>query len=153
MPNLRVHCLLTEQRYGVTGRDIHKWMDEPVKLYGPTHRIVRHNKYQELPQQFIEQYGAELAYNIMLDHLLADEKTPDGLPTDTPRRIKPRNMIQKEINVIKFENQTDLTPEELTGRPDYKSLPKRERLLAILAEVRRIQNCIAELENKMEAKQ
>lgn len=60
-------------RYGVTGSDIHAWMDEPSQLYGSSHRWTRHNA-KMVPKKFIEKYGAELARAIMIDHILLDRK-------------------------------------------------------------------------------
>jgi len=93
-PVLIEHCNLTFSRYGVYGRDIHIWMDEPIKLYGPNHRHVRHDPNQQIPIEFILKYGLELARNIMLDHLLEDAKTPNG--------IKNYEDID-EINIKKFD--------------------------------------------------
>jgi len=166
MPSLREHCLLTEQRYGVTGMDIHKWMDEPVKLFGPTHRLVRHDKYQELPKQFIEAYGSDLAYNIMLDHLLADEQTPDGLPKQIQRRRRKAQAllpnISDTVEIEQVENvecsiieaQTSLTPEQHTTSHDIP-LSVNSSWSEILDELNReianrqtIRKKIAELENR-----
>lgn len=72
MPNNEEHCRHTLSLYGVRGEDVHRWMDEPSQLYGSSHRWVRHDKYQEVPESFIEIYGEDLARNIMLDHILAD---------------------------------------------------------------------------------
>ena len=73
MPNNEEHCKHTLNLYGVRGEDIHRWMDEPSQLYGSSHRWVRHDKYQEVPESFIKKYGETLARDIMMDHILADQ--------------------------------------------------------------------------------
>jgi len=78
MPSHDEHCRYTFERYGVTGEEIHEWMDEPVKLYGPTHRKARHDPNQKLPQYLIQIYGESLAKNIMIDHILQDAETKTG---------------------------------------------------------------------------
>jgi len=145
MPSLTEHCMFTKKRYGVTGRDIHKWMDEPVKLYGPNHRMVRHDKYQELPFSFIEKYGNELAYNIMLDHLLADQHTPDGLPIQIKRRKKPEPLIQKDINEPETILELPAPTKEDIAKP---TTTKLERLLALLNRIEVLENKILEMKAK-----
>ena len=100
MPNLEEHCARTLRRYGVEGRDIHSWMDEPCKTYVGAHRQFRHNTetiYLE-GRLFHTIYGSELAENIALDHITADHKEEvknrhtnspplaiQSVPTETPR--------------------------------------------------------------------
>jgi len=79
MPNFEEHCKQTYIRYGVTGELVHLWMDELVSIYGPMHRNYRHDPNQKLPKFCIDEYGEELAYNIMFDHLVADKNTAQGL--------------------------------------------------------------------------
>ncbi|MFB0545113.1 MAG: helix-turn-helix domain-containing protein [Asgard group archaeon] len=43
MPNLEEHSKRTPKRYGVEGRDIHEWLDEPSRKYGGAHRQFRHD--------------------------------------------------------------------------------------------------------------
>ena len=41
MPNRDEHSKHTLSRYGVTGEDIHEWMDELTLIMGPEHRDER----------------------------------------------------------------------------------------------------------------
>lgn len=77
MPNNDEHSKHTYDIYGVRGEEIHKWMDEPSRLYGASHRKTRHDPDQSIPKIFVEKYGEELARNIIIDHILLDTKTPD----------------------------------------------------------------------------
>ena len=43
MPNLEEHSKHTFERYGVEGKEIHKWMDEPSRIYSTSHRQFRHD--------------------------------------------------------------------------------------------------------------
>ena len=52
-------------------------MDEPYLLHGISHRKVRHDFNQPIPQEFIEKYGETVASYVMTDHILLDFK--DGL--------------------------------------------------------------------------
>ncbi|MHA1973246.1 MAG: hypothetical protein ACTSW1_09645 [Candidatus Hodarchaeales archaeon] len=73
MPNNDEHSAHTLRRYGVSGSDIHAWMDEPSQLYGSSHRWTRHNA-KFIPKQFIEKYGEEQARAIMIDHIMLDRE-------------------------------------------------------------------------------
>jgi len=76
MPSLEEHCKHTGKRYGVEGRDINSWMDEPSQVAGGAHREFRHD-LESLPiaiRIFESKYGAEMVENIFLDHLRADSK-------------------------------------------------------------------------------
>lgn len=74
MPNNLEHCQRSLERYGVEGEDIHSWMDEPAKIYGSVHRLLRH-ELDWIPKQFIDKYGEDLTRNIMLDHVSFDKKS------------------------------------------------------------------------------
>lgn len=76
MPNLEEHCLKTMKRYGVEGRDIHSWMDEPSREYAGSHRQFRHDSetIRLVGDLFGKTYGKSLAENIALDHIMADHE-------------------------------------------------------------------------------
>ena len=75
-------------------------MDEPVKLYGWGHRKYRHNPKMKIPVFIIQQYGEELARNIITDHLLADklEEEPHRSHTNSKTRMD-RNVDQGGLPV------------------------------------------------------
>lgn len=75
VPSLEEHCRHTLERYGVTGEEIHKFMDELYKVLGREHRQFRHNieNVKLVGELFGKKYGKELAENIALDHLMLDK--------------------------------------------------------------------------------
>jgi hypothetical protein len=80
MPNNEEHCLHSLKRYNVSGNDIHAWIDEPSRLYGTSHRKVRHG-LEDLKiaiKIFGEKYGDDVVRNIYLDHIFLDSKETDN---------------------------------------------------------------------------
>lgn len=75
MPNVEEHCKSTLKRYGVEGRDIHQWLDEPSRKYAGGHREFRHDTetIRLVGKIFGKNYGS-LAGNIALDHIMLDHK-------------------------------------------------------------------------------
>jgi uncharacterized Zn finger protein (UPF0148 family) len=90
MPNLDEHCKHCLARYGVEGRDIHQWLDEPSKEYASSHRQFRHDteSVKLVGELFSKNYGRSLAESIALDHIMADHE----------EEIKNRN-IQIVVNL------------------------------------------------------
>jgi hypothetical protein len=43
MPNLEEHCKRILKRYGVEGKEIPSWIDEPSTILATEHRIVMHD--------------------------------------------------------------------------------------------------------------
>jgi len=76
MPNLEEHCRRTLKRYGVEGRDIHAWLDEPSRQYATAHRQFRHDTetIRLAGEIFGKVYGKSLAENIALDHIMIDHE-------------------------------------------------------------------------------
>jgi len=76
MPNLEEHCARCLKRYGVEGRDIHSWLDEPSREYAASHRQFRHDTetVRLAGELFGSVYGKEIAENIALDHIMADHE-------------------------------------------------------------------------------
>lgn len=64
------------KRYGVEGRDIHSWLDEPSKEYATAHRQFRHDTetIRMVGEIFGKTYGKSLAENIALDHIMLDHE-------------------------------------------------------------------------------
>ena len=65
------HCKHSLKRYGRTFSDLHRWMDEPSTLLGPSHRNFRHDP-NETPVEAKRLFG-ELAEHACLDHIRLDE--------------------------------------------------------------------------------
>jgi hypothetical protein len=74
MPNLDEHSKHTKDRYGIEGRDIHSWMDEPCKIFGASHRKVRHDVagIKDGLRLFSSKYSFEDIERVMVDHILLD---------------------------------------------------------------------------------
>jgi hypothetical protein len=64
------------KRYGVEGRDIHSWLDEPSREYAGSHRQFRHDTetVRLVGELFGKTYGKNLAENIALDHIMVDHE-------------------------------------------------------------------------------
>ncbi len=75
MPNVEEHCRSTLKRYGMEGRDIHQWLDEPSRKFAGGHREFRHDTetIRLVGKIFGQQYGS-LAENIALDHIMLDHE-------------------------------------------------------------------------------
>jgi len=76
LPNIDEHCRRTLKKYGVEGRDIHKWLDEPSRKYAGRHREFRHDTetIRLAGEVFGSKYDKTLAENIALDHIMADHE-------------------------------------------------------------------------------
>jgi len=76
MPDLEEHCRRTLKRYGVEGKDIHAWLDEPSREYAAAHRQFRHDTetIRLVGEIFGKTYGKSLAENIALDHIMLDHE-------------------------------------------------------------------------------
>ncbi|MFC1803850.1 hypothetical protein ACFL0D_07800, partial [Thermoproteota archaeon] len=73
MPRNRIHRIFTYQRYGVTGKDIHRWMDKPSNIYMRMYRKVRNNYSMWIPNRFVRKYGLGLARAIAQSHIWLDK--------------------------------------------------------------------------------
>lgn len=95
MPNLEEHCKRTLKRYGVEGRDIHKWLDKPSRKYAGAHRQFRHDTetIRLVGEIFGKKYGRSLAENIALDHIMLDHE----------EEVKKRRTI-----VVKFPEKKEI---------------------------------------------
>ncbi|MCJ7633013.1 hypothetical protein MUP77_11560, partial [Candidatus Bathyarchaeota archaeon] len=83
MPTYEEHCQHSLARYGVRGDDIHRYLDEPSRRFGQSHRQFRHDTetIKLVGKLFGSKYGKEMAENIALDHITADheeERKRDG---------------------------------------------------------------------------
>lgn len=86
MPSLEEHCQHSLKMYGVRADDVHMWLDEPCRAYGPKHRQFRHDEETVglCGEIFSKKYSKEfslptdktetLIENIALDHIMLDHK-------------------------------------------------------------------------------
>ncbi len=107
-------------RYGVEGRDIHSWIDEPSKMYTGSHREFRHDTetVRFVGELFGKTYGKALAENICLDHIMLDHQ--EEIQRDNEERTENVFQIEAEQRERKLElermrlrNQKKLQKEEL----------------------------------------
>jgi hypothetical protein len=73
MPPNRIHGIFTSLRYGVSGKDLHTWIDRPSEIFGKEHRIYRHDYSMWIPQKFVNRYGLKLARAIVRSHIWLDK--------------------------------------------------------------------------------
>lgn len=71
MPSHEEHCQDSLKRYGKRFDELHRWMDEPSTLLGPSHRKYRHDP-NTTPQIARVLFGP-LADQACLDHVRLDE--------------------------------------------------------------------------------
>jgi hypothetical protein len=80
MPSGGEHIAYCQDKLGISGIDIHEWMDEPSQQHHKgRHRILRHTPDTEVPERFIKKYGEELTKKIILNHIKLDNMTPKEL--------------------------------------------------------------------------
>jgi hypothetical protein len=72
LPNHEEHCADSLRRYGKTYSEVHRWMDEPCKILGSSHRIYRHDPFVT-PREAKAIFG-DLADHVTLDHIRLDEQ-------------------------------------------------------------------------------
>jgi hypothetical protein len=111
MPNLEEHCKHCLERYGVEGRTIHKWIDEPARYYGKAHRELRHDL--ETANYVAEEFGAEcgegakgqyLAKLCYFDHIFLDIE-------ESKKKTSSHNYTEEEIK--EFEQQKPIVEQEV----------------------------------------
>jgi hypothetical protein len=77
MPKLEEHEKDSKNRYGNPFTELHKWMDEPVKILGFKHRMYRHNP-KTTPIEAKGLFGNN-ADNACIDHIMLDYKETEDL--------------------------------------------------------------------------
>jgi len=116
MPDLEEHCKQTKEQYGIEGRDIHSWMDEPCKIFGGSHRKVRHDVtgIKDAYRIFSTKYPREDIERIMTAHILLDAN------------YEPKNTVIRTVQV-----RTNLIEE-----PEDKELQKRLKREMMLSKIK-----------------
>ena len=120
MPNLEEHCKRTLKRYGVEGRDIHKWLDKPSRKYTGSHREFRHDSdaIRLVGNLFGEKYGRTLAENIALDHIMLDHEE------DIQKRARKKESEKWDLR--RLEPRTDVNFEQTEALNMIRILKKRK---------------------------
>ena len=72
MPRNKKHKEYTYKRLGVSGWDIHQWMDALWWKHGTDHRMYRHHRWEHIPYRFIKKYGSKQARLIVWTHIEVD---------------------------------------------------------------------------------
>jgi len=109
MPSLEEHCKRSTERYGINGREIHQWIDEPVTtIPGMNHREYRHNKkdFAYLPENLRLKYGG-IALQIFLDHITYDNEESH------PRH---KRWTKEELELLESLAKTSLNYNDLADR-------------------------------------
>jgi len=91
MPNSEEHCQHSLRKYGYREEEIHRFLDEPSRKYGSSHREFRHDSQtvKLCGKMFGEVYGSRsIAENIALDHIMLDHE----------EEIKNRNEEKEQID-------------------------------------------------------
>ena len=154
MPNLEEHCRHCLERFGVEGREIHKWIDEPSRYYGRAHREIRHDL--ETADYIAEKFGvycgegakgqylAKLCYfdHVFLDIDASKNNAPDA-PSFTQEEIKAleqkRPILEEEVGKIQkqIKQLDELPPLTIREMVEYISikLGGKSPELRFLAEV------------------
>lgn len=152
MPNLETHCEHCLEKIGFECREVHQWMDEPSRIYGGAHRVIRHDKETALliADMFGKLYAegikgrviAEAGFydHILLDATISKQKGAQGHPF-TPEQLeemeewKPKyqqelERLQKQIKEL--SQLPELSTREMREYVDYKLGAKSDesRLLA-----------------------
>ena len=98
MPSLKIHEEFSLEKYGKKFTELHQWMDEPVKIHGPSHRRYRHD-IKETPKKAKELFG-EGADLVCIDHIILDrveeKNTEEKVVTIVARITKTLDKILKE---------------------------------------------------------
>lgn len=110
MPNNEEHARHSYDRYGLHAEDLHRWMDEPHKLYGSSHRWVRHQNddVKNPPKWAIDKYGLERTRDVMMDHILLDRDTTE------------RGRVERE-RAYEYTVNIDTEAQRARAKPSYPS--------------------------------
>jgi hypothetical protein len=105
------------KRYGVEGKDIHIWLDEPARHYAGIHREFRHDEKTIIlvGKTFGKIYGEDKAQAIALDHIMADHEE------SLKKRSEKNGSILSEIKVYEVEK-----PKYEKKKEELRKMLKRE---------------------------
>ena len=123
MPNLEEHCKHSLKRYGVEGRDIHIWLDEPSRHYAGIHREFRHDEKTIIlvGKTFGKIYGEDKAQAIALDHIMADHEE------SLKKRSEKNGSIPSEIKGYEVEK-----PKYEKKKEELRKMLKRQSELPVI---------------------
>lgn len=140
MPSRVRHCQRSFERYGVRGENIHKWMDEAVKINAGEHRQFRHDTItiKTVGEIFGKEYGVAIAENIALDHIIFDHE--EGLTVVEVERLAEPAMTESKDPLAELkQNEPERVEPEKIALPmetaplidqhkdaDDKPIPTRE---------------------------
>lgn len=90
MPDTQIHCESCRRKIGRACREVHRWIDEPVKMMGPSHRGYRHDikKTPKLVKEMwdrkyekgLSDITGDEAKEACIDHILLDNEKGDLPP-------------------------------------------------------------------------
>ena len=103
MPSHEEHRQDSLKRYGKRFDELHRWMDEPSTVLGPSHRKYRHDP-NKTPQIAKVLFGP-LADQACLDHIRLDEleRRRKGIPfRGTYRMISPKQKVCPNCGIVLY---------------------------------------------------
>lgn len=154
MPNLEEHCKHCLDLFGVEGREIHKYIDQPSKYYGGSHRVLRHDKDTAIAigKMFGKNYGEGvegqiIAQGIFFAHVFLDadasKKKGKEMHSFTPEQIEEieeqEPEYEQEIKRVQkqIKELAQLPPLSIREMREYieVNLGRKKPELRLLAEV------------------
>jgi len=105
MPSHEEHCNDSFRRYGYNFSEVHRWMDEPCRIAGSSHRQFRHNPY-ETPKE-AEQIFSNIVpeqFKSIVKHVILDHIKLDRAYTETKTEIKiQRDVLLDELKILSLK--------------------------------------------------
>lgn len=132
MKTCEEHCEHTRKRYGISGREIHEWMDSPVKVVGALHRKFRHDIKKDLPAAhaiFDRYYGPTMVENIFLDHLIADspkKNRKEAFKDEKPIMLPGERYIKLRCGWVRNDSNNFVPPIKLQKEDENKKIENTE---------------------------
>jgi len=105
MPTHEEHCQHSLVRYGKTFSELHRWMDEPSTMLGPSHRMHRHDP-ENTPREAKQLFG-EMADQACLDHIRLDMQESGVGTSDRALRRSPPPLGTYSLVCPYCKNQFD----------------------------------------------
>lgn len=132
MPSHEEHCEHSEEIFGYRFSEVHTYIDEPVKVLGPKHRIVRHDIKRSpqiiaslkcwdniIPEEY-KKYIPDVVEQHILDDLKVIQKSFNETSLDAVKTLKERvkqwskqNKDKQECGNAKIEIRAKLKEDNL----------------------------------------
>ena len=137
MPNLEEHCKHCLDLFGYEGREVHKWLDEPSRYYGGSHRVLRHDRDTAIMigKMFGKYYGEGIegqiiAQGIFFAHIFLDIEASKKKGLE-PHQFTPEQLQELEEEKPKYKQEMERVQKqikELSELPEISTREMREYL-------------------------